>query len=70
MSHLRIPQFVLLVAILAGCAQIEQQPVVRTYTGPTMVPAEGPIPGVPAELSFADYWIRQAPDPDALRAPC
>ncbi|MFC1541002.1 SH3 domain-containing protein [Candidatus Latescibacterota bacterium] len=31
-----------------------------------LVPAEGPIPGVPSEANFADFWIRKHQDPDGL----
>ena len=31
-----------------------------------LVPAEDPIPGVPPEVNFADYWIRKTPNPDDI----
>jgi hypothetical protein len=31
-----------------------------------LVPAEGPVPGVPQEADFADFWTRKHPDPDGL----
>ncbi|MFC1692414.1 SH3 domain-containing protein [Candidatus Latescibacterota bacterium] len=46
--------------VLYGCA-IFKPPV---YTGPFLVPAEGPVPGVPADVEYADYWIRTSLNPD------
>ncbi|MFC1485835.1 SH3 domain-containing protein [Candidatus Latescibacterota bacterium] len=33
---------------------------------PLVVPAEGPVPGVPPELTTSDYWIRMTEHPDDL----
>ncbi|MHB9030747.1 MAG: hypothetical protein ACYC9O_18420, partial [Candidatus Latescibacterota bacterium] len=66
MSHIRILAVAGLAALFTGCARMEPPPVVQSYTGPTLVSAEGPIPGIPSDVDFADYWIRKAPDPDAL----
>ncbi|MDP2981862.1 MAG: SH3 domain-containing protein [Candidatus Latescibacter sp.] len=60
------------IVIISGCAAIQKQPPPspppqkEVYTGPLLVPAEDPIPGVPAEVQFADFWIRKAAEPDAV----
>jgi hypothetical protein len=66
MVHIRILAVVGLAVIIMGCSRVEPPPAVETYTGPTLVSGEGPIPGIPSDVEFADYWIRKAPDPDAF----
>lgn len=66
MAHIRAAVCAGLLIVLAGCAGVEQQKVQEMYTGPRLVPAEDPIPGIPSDAEFADYWIRKTPDPDAL----
>lgn len=57
--------FVVAILLLAGCAAI--QPSKKTdYTGPRLLPGEGPVPGTPPELEYADFWIRAAANPDAV----
>jgi len=46
----------------AGCAFVKP----TVYEGPFLVPAEGPVPGVPPGVEYADYWIRTSPDPDGI----
>jgi len=46
-----------------GCSYLTGTAVMRDYP---IVPEEGAIPGVPPESEFADYWIRQYPDPDEV----
>ena len=52
--------------VFTGCAELLQRIAVSDYQGPFLVPAEEPVPGVPEEVKFADYWIRNNPDPDEL----
>jgi len=54
---------VVLAAFLFACAAFETKTV---YDGPLLVPAEEGVPGVPADVEYADYWIRNTPDPDAV----
>jgi hypothetical protein len=60
------------IVVISGCAAIQKQPApepppqMEIYTGPRLVPAEGAIPGVPAEVQFADFWIRKQAEPDAV----
>ncbi len=51
-------------ALLFGCAAIDT--MTGTGGGTRLVPGEGAVPGVPAEVEYADYWIRNAADPDAV----
>ena len=55
-----------------GCVSVLQRfPGFQRFPGITeemqlLVPAEGPVPGVPPEADFADFWTRKHPDPDGL----
>ncbi len=67
MTHIRLIVAVGLVAAVSGCARVERGQEARdVYQGPTLVSAEGPIPGVPSDVEFSDYWVRRTPDPDGL----
>ncbi|MBA7471509.1 hypothetical protein ES707_06815 [subsurface metagenome] len=59
-----------ILSFLYGCSVIEQlrlrEPPKEIYEGQTLLPAEGPIPGVPTEVKFADFWIRNAENPDDI----
>ena len=48
---------------VAGCAALRGSPV---YEGPLLISGEGPMPGVPADVEYADYWIRTASNPDEV----
>lgn len=64
---IRSASIVVLFILIAGCAAI--QPVEKSpkgYEGPRLIPGEGPVPGIPAEVEYADYWIRKTPNPDAV----
>ncbi|MFC1490875.1 SH3 domain-containing protein [Candidatus Latescibacterota bacterium] len=52
-----------------GCVEVFQKiPGFQRISGgmQLLVPGEEPIPGVPAEADFADFWARKHPDPDGL----
>ena len=66
MIHIRAAVCVGLLVMLTGCAGVEQQQAPEVYSGPRLVPAEDPIPGIPSDVEFADYWIRKTPDPDRV----
>jgi len=53
----------LFLVVCTGCSGL-----IRTtpHIGTFLVPAEDPIPGVPTEVNFADYWIRKTPNPDDI----
>ena len=50
------------ILFLTGCTFMKP----AVYEGPLLVPAEEPVPGVPAEVEFAGYWTRTASNPDEL----
>ncbi len=50
------------IIFLTGCVFMKPS----VYEGPLLVPAEGPVPGVPAEVEYAGYWTRTASNPDEL----
>ncbi len=54
--------FITVILFLTGCTFMKP----AVYEGPLLVPAEGPVPGVPAEVEFAGYWTRTASNPDEL----
>jgi len=47
--------------LLNGCTALNM-----SSKGPLIVPAEGPAPGVPAEVEYADYWVRTSDAPDDI----
>ena len=50
--------------LFSGCAEwLTTYGIEKPYYD-YLVPAEDPIPGLPAEVNFADYWIRSIPNPD------
>jgi len=49
--------------VFTGCSFLARKPV---YTGPFLVPHEGPVPGIPEEAQYADHWIRSSSDPDKV----
>ena len=58
-----IPILLVVLPVL-GCSRVIMLPA-----GPAplrIVPAEGPIPGIPDEVRYADFWIRRLEDPDAV----
>jgi hypothetical protein len=55
--------------LIFGCAGIQKQvipPQKEVYTGPLIVSVEDSIPGVPAEVQYAEFWIRKWSEPDAV----
>ena len=57
--------------LLYGCSFIEQlgirEPQVKPYDGPTLISVpEDSIPGVPDKVKYADFWIREAKNPDDI----
>lgn len=65
MINIRAFVWAVMLMVMTGCAGVKQQ-ATEIYSGPLLVPAESPIPGIPSEVEFADYWIRKTPAPDAL----
>ncbi len=62
-ARIGFPLYILLLPVL-GCSRVLVSP-----GGPPpllIVPAEGPVPGVPDEVRYADFWIRRLEDPDAV----
>jgi len=57
--------FVILLFFVAcnGCSGFIR---ITPHAGTFIVPAEDSIPGIPAEVNFADYWIRKIPNPDDI----
>ena len=56
--------------VFGGCSIVEklnkEEPPGVQYEGPLLVAAGDSIPGVPAEVKFPDFWIRQADNPDDI----
>ena len=57
--------------VLNGCSIVEklnkrEEPPEVRYEGPLLVAVGDSIPNVPAEVKFADFWIRQANNPDDI----
>jgi len=63
MRHWLYMIFLSCVIVCSGCAGFSRREPAPVSL---LVPAEGPIPGVPAEVNFADYWIRKVQNPDDL----
>ena len=54
--------FTVLLMLLTGCSGLS----VLLKRGPYLVPEEGVIPGVPAEVESADFWIENSEAPDEI----
>ncbi|MCE5248824.1 SH3 domain-containing protein [bacterium] len=71
MKH-RIMVILSVVLVMSGgCSVITRMgivkpPVTPATPGSSLVPAEGPIPGVPPEVEYSEYWIRNAANPDDI----
>ena len=67
---MKLQKYMLFTAILVlinGCSGVgflESNAVI--YDGPLLVSEEGPIPGVPPTVNYADFWVRNAENSDDI----
>ncbi|MFA6472277.1 MAG: SH3 domain-containing protein [Candidatus Latescibacterota bacterium] len=68
MKFISAPVLAGIIILVSGCAAVQQQapPPDKVDNGPLVVAAEDSIPRVPAEIRYADFWIRKYADPDAV----
>lgn len=66
MISLRPFVFTVAVVIFAGYGGGDRPGIAKICAAPALVPAEDPIPGVPPEVTSADFWISRVPAPDSL----
>jgi len=64
MKYRVFPAYVCAAVLCTGCAGMIDTTVTERPYYETLVPEEGPLPGIPAEVNYADYWIRAVPYPD------
>ena len=56
--------FTVFIVLFSGCTEWFATYGIEKPYYDYLVPAEDPIPGIPDEVNFADYWIRSIPNPD------
>ena len=59
--------FTVILVLINGCSGVGfLGSKAAIYDGPLLVSEEGPIPGVPPTVNYADFWVRNAENPDDI----